>query len=72
MMASEKVRKIHAPTPFDLEKSGIPSRVNVLNKVAANVINPMTTPIFVPPNIKSEEVFICFFVLHEKNIKIPM
>ena len=72
MMVSEKVRKIHAPTPLDLEKSGIPSNVNVLNRVAAKVINPISTPILVPPNIKSEEVFICFFVLHEKKNKMPM
>ena len=72
MSPSEKAKKIQAPTPLAREKSGIPNSVKVLKRVAAKVIKPITTPIFAPPNIKSDEVLICFFVRHEKNIKIPI
>ena len=50
----------------------MPSKVKVLKSVAAKVIKPIATPIFAPPSIKSEEVLICFFVCHEKNIKTPI
>ena len=50
---SENARKIKAPTPCVLKKSGIPIMVNVLKSVAAKDINPITRPMFEPANIKS-------------------
>lgn len=44
MTASETAKNIHAPTPCVLKKSGIPSKVKVLNKVAAKVKNPRSAP----------------------------
>ena len=72
MTASEKVKKIQAPTPFFLEKSGIPLTVNVLNSVAAKVIKPRTSPIFVPPSIKSFAERMVFLLFQERKINTPI